>query len=73
VIAGLAFLAFCVICAVAEPNKPLTPQRETEIEALKMNCVTLSYTPMSAMTPRDLEDWDFCERIPPVNQDDASS
>jgi hypothetical protein len=32
-------------------------------EALKMNCVLLSHTPMSAMSPRDLDDWDFCKQI----------
>jgi hypothetical protein len=45
------------------PSPPMTPQQRAEIEELKMNCVFLSRTPMSAMTPKDLDDWDFCKKI----------
>jgi hypothetical protein len=39
------------------------PPDHSSIEELKMNCVRLSRTPMSAMTPKDLDDWDFCKTI----------
>jgi hypothetical protein len=32
-------------------------------EAVKANCVRLADTPMSLMTPRDLDDWGFCKSI----------